>query len=54
MDDNVRGNGKSIVIDICDDSCNDDENDEKQLDELTNGRCCSVNSFTKDWMNSYH
>ncbi|KAF7112926.1 hypothetical protein RHSIM_RhsimUnG0178400 [Rhododendron simsii] len=35
MDDNVQRNGKNVVIDICDDSSNDDENDEKRLDELT-------------------
>ncbi|KAF7148543.1 hypothetical protein RHSIM_Rhsim03G0160300 [Rhododendron simsii] len=38
MDDNVQRNGKNVVIDICDDSSNDDGNDgndEKRLDELT-------------------
>ncbi|XP_058202985.1 protein FAR1-RELATED SEQUENCE 11-like [Rhododendron vialii] len=35
MDDNVQGNGKNVVIGICDDSSNDDGNDEKRLDELT-------------------
>ncbi|KAF7149890.1 hypothetical protein RHSIM_Rhsim02G0176700 [Rhododendron simsii] len=34
MDDNVQGNGKNVVIDICDDSKNDDGNDAKRLDEL--------------------
>ncbi|KAF7154473.1 hypothetical protein RHSIM_Rhsim01G0090200 [Rhododendron simsii] len=34
MDDNVQRNGKNVVIDICDDSNNDDGNDEKRLDEL--------------------
>ncbi|KAI8559091.1 hypothetical protein RHMOL_Rhmol04G0147800 [Rhododendron molle] len=34
MDDNVQRNGKNVVIYICDDSTNDDENDEKRLDEL--------------------
>ncbi|KAF7136344.1 hypothetical protein RHSIM_Rhsim08G0130100 [Rhododendron simsii] len=35
MDDNVQENEKNVVIDICDDSSNDDGNDEKRLDELT-------------------
>ncbi|KAF7152508.1 hypothetical protein RHSIM_Rhsim01G0048200 [Rhododendron simsii] len=35
MDDNVQRNGKNVVIDICDDSNNDDGNDKKRLDELT-------------------
>ncbi|XP_058222972.1 protein FAR1-RELATED SEQUENCE 5-like [Rhododendron vialii] len=35
MDDNVQRNGKNVVSDICDDSSNDDRNDEKWLDKLT-------------------